>query len=431
MAVYLSDENGELHKVAGNGINTLKIDERVTKNTNDITELKSTKYVKPDGGIPETDLAGDIPLSKLTGLGSLASKSTITTAEITDGTITKTDLATAVQTSLGKADTAVQPDALTPINTKNSEQDTAITKAQTTADNAMPKSGGQFTGRVSWNATSLPPQNGAPYFVTIEPFADGGKTYYTSQANAKAALGINTIETTLASKANSSDLSKYLPLTGGTLSGNLTVNGTTTTLKETIINGGLTVKGNITNNGTNYETHAEKVYTKNDYIILREGATGALTDYAGLEFYKYDGTNSGRLVVDNTGTARVGDVGDERPLTTREEASKLTNQGLMFWDSSTNSIKTDSTITKSTVVLNSGLSNTLKDYVTSTSLSTTLGSYVTTSNLNTTLSSYSKTGHKHTTSDITNFGTYVNQTTGTTASKGKWAYDSATDTWTI
>ncbi len=87
------------------------------------------------------------------------------------------------------------------------------------------------------------------------------------------------------------------------------------------INGDLTVNGNITQNGATYESHAEKVYTKNDKIILREGATGGLGEgeYAGLVAQKYDGEHDGHLVFDAEGVARVGDVGDEQPLATREE----------------------------------------------------------------------------------------------------------------
>ena len=83
---------------------------------------------------------------------------------------------------------------MTNVESKNASQDTAISAAQNTANNAMPKSGGQFTGRVSWNGTSLPEQTASPYFVTIEAFAKGGKTYYTSQANVKSNLGITKIE---------------------------------------------------------------------------------------------------------------------------------------------------------------------------------------------------------------------------------------------
>lgn len=55
---------------------------------------------------------GKVTVTKGTTLGSLATKSTVTSADITDGTIAKADLATAVQTSLGLADSAMQESAL-------------------------------------------------------------------------------------------------------------------------------------------------------------------------------------------------------------------------------------------------------------------------------------------------------------------------------
>lgn len=100
------------------------------------------------------------------------------------------------------------------------------------------------------------------------------------------------------------------------------------------IKGNITIEGNITQNGSAYETHAEKIYTTKDYIYLREGATGALSpgDYTGMEAEKYDGTNNGRLVFDSSGTARVGDVGDEEPLLTRDESADMTDGALLRWD---------------------------------------------------------------------------------------------------
>lgn len=99
-------------------------------------------------------------------------------------------------------------------------------------------------------------------------------------------------------------------------------------------NGGITVNGNITQNGSAYETHAEEVFSRNDYIILRDGATGGLASgsYAGFQAKKYDGTNDGRLVFDSNGVARVGDVGDEQALATRAESP--TDGATMVWDSS-------------------------------------------------------------------------------------------------
>lgn len=103
---------------------------------------------------------------------------------------------------------------------------------------------------------------------------------------------------------------------------------------NTILTGNVTITGNITQNGASYETHAEKVYTTNDYVIMRDGATGALGtgDYSGFHVKLYDGVNDGRLVIDNQGTARVGDVGDEQPLLTRDENADLTDGHLLEWD---------------------------------------------------------------------------------------------------
>ena len=75
-----------------------------------------------------------IPSTKVSGLGTLATKSAVTSAEITDGTITnadisasaaiaKTKLASDVQTSLGKADTAIQSDDLAQVATSGSYND--------------------------------------------------------------------------------------------------------------------------------------------------------------------------------------------------------------------------------------------------------------------------------------------------------------------
>ena len=100
------------------------------------------------------------------------------------------------------------------------------------------------------------------------------------------------------------------------------------------INGDLQVNGDITNTGSSYETHAEKIYTKNDYIVTRDGAVSGLAsgDYTGFQAKKYDGTNDGRLVFDNTGTARVGDVGDEVPLLARDESANMVDEKILSWD---------------------------------------------------------------------------------------------------
>ena len=117
-------------------------------------------------------------------------------------------------------------------------------------------------------------------------------------------------------------------------------------VSDPVINGDLQVNGDIIQNGSAYETHAEKVYTTNDYIITRDGAISALSagDYSGFQVKKYDGTNDGRLVIDNAGVARVGDVGDEQPLLTREESANLNNGALLKWDATNQKAVDEGTI---------------------------------------------------------------------------------------
>ena len=121
-------------------------------------------------------------------------------------------------------------------------------------------------------------------------------------------------------------------------------------LSGAICTGNLTIKGNLTINGNTYETHAEQIYSTKDYIFLREGNTTALTDgqYSGFEFIKYNGVDNGRLVIDNMGIARVGDVGDEQPLATREE--EPINGGFAKWDSSSNKFITDINVASAVIL---------------------------------------------------------------------------------
>lgn len=90
----------------------------------------------------------------------------------------------------------------------------------------------------------------------------------------------------------------------------------------------------IIQNGAAYETHAEQVFSTKDYIVLRDGALGGLSpgDFSGLRVNKYDSVNDGHLVVDRDGVARVGDVGDEQPLMTRDETVDMTSGNFVLWD---------------------------------------------------------------------------------------------------
>ena len=90
----------------------------------------------------------------------------------------------------------------------------------------------------------------------------------------------------------------------------------------------------IIQNGAAYETHAEQVYSKNDYIVMRDEAVAGLAPgtYSGLHVKKYNGVDDARLVVDRDGVARVGDVNDEQPLLTRDEVTDMTSGNILSWD---------------------------------------------------------------------------------------------------
>lgn len=86
--------------------------------------------------------------------------------------------------------------------------------------------------------------------------------------------------------------------------------------------------------GGNYETHAEQVYSKNDYIVMRDEAVNALAPgtYSGLQIKKYNGSDDLRLAADQYGVARLGDIGDEKPLMVRDEAADMTSGNILLWD---------------------------------------------------------------------------------------------------
>ena len=107
--------------------------------------------------------------------------------------------------------------------------------------------------------------------------------------------------------------------------------------------GNLHIDGDIYQNGSAYETHVEDIYTKNDILTLRDGATVGLAagEYAGLIAKLYDGSIDGALIFDKDGIARVGDViydkdtntwvhVDAQPLLTREETP--VDKSLLYWD---------------------------------------------------------------------------------------------------
>lgn len=154
----------------------------------------------------------------------------------------------------------------------------------------------------------------------------------------------NYLHTTSAEKAswnNKAGKADNNTFTGENIFANDVQIGTAEADADLNIKGTLNINGDIIQNGSSYETHAEQVYTTSDEIILRDGAEVGLAvgEEAGLKFKKYDGTNDGSLKIDKDGIVRVGDVGEEQPLATREETP--INAGVARWDNSATKFVTE------------------------------------------------------------------------------------------
>lgn len=200
--------------------------------------------------------------------------------------ISKSDLAEDVKTSLGKADTALQKAPVTSVNGKTGAVQLAASDV-----GALPTS--------------------TKYVVSVN--GESGEVKNIAKTNS-----------------------------ANTFTGNQTVTGNGS------VSGNFTVGGNLTVNGTTTTVDSTTLQVKDKLIEVAHGNTSALTTPAGLVAPKYDGTNSGALVFDSTGTAYVGDVtldsagnidvsnSELQPLATR---TGLVGGNLVQYDSSALTLK--------------------------------------------------------------------------------------------
>ena len=109
------------------------------------------------------------------------------------------------------------------------------------------------------------------------------------------------------------------------------------------VTGDMVVNGNFTVQGKTTTVDSETLRVADKLIEVGKGNTAPLTSPAGLITPKYDGTNNGGIVYDHTGTAYVGDItldsngnvdvnnSDLQPIATRN--ATITNDNLVKWDS--------------------------------------------------------------------------------------------------
>ena len=102
-------------------------------------------------------------------------------------------------------------------------------------------------------------------------------------------------------------------------------------------NGNVIVSHNLYVTGTGKQVIVEQILSKNQYAILRDGAEQGLAEgeYAGFLVKLYNGLVDGRLVIGRDGYARVGDVGDEQILLTRDTDANMVNATPLVWHTAT------------------------------------------------------------------------------------------------
>lgn len=171
---------------------------------------------------------------------------------------------------------------------------------------------------------------------------------------------------------------QYAKLSGAIFTGDIQVGATNPTIIST--NGNVTIAGNLTVKGTTTTVESTTLKVKDQLIEVASGNTTALTSPAGLVVPKYNGTDSGAIVFDSTGTAYVGDVVLDAnglvdtsatgtklvALAGRDKEANLTNNHILKWDG-TNKILVDTGIDASNILTNGDLPS---DYVSTTKTGT-------------------------------------------------------------
>ena len=278
--------------------NSVTIDEngRATAGSNKdyaTTAQVNAKYTKPESGIP------------------------------------KSDLATSVQTSLDKADTALQSAPVTSVN--GNTGDVTLGAGDVGALPSSTKFVSSVNGKIG-AVTGIATQdevNAKQNTLTETQLAavNSGVTqakitkYDGYDATIKQKVNVSDLAT-VATSGSYNDLSNkpkiptdYVPNTrkvnNKALSSDITLDASDVGALPTAggtVTGNLSVGGNLTINGTTTTVDSTTLQVKDKLIEVGHGNTAALTTPAGLVAPKYDGTNSGALVFDSTGTAYVGDV---------------------------------------------------------------------------------------------------------------------------
>jgi len=102
--------------------------------------------------------------------------------------------------------------------------------------------------------------------------------------------------------------------------------------------GDVTIAGNLTVNGTTTTINTQTVEIEDNIIEINSNQEGtpATSLIGGLEINRGSETNYQLVFVENTDDFRIGEVGDLQPVLTRDEAGNLDDGDLLVWDDTDN-----------------------------------------------------------------------------------------------
>ena len=170
------------------------------------------------------------------------------------------------------------------------------------------------------NPGSLATLSGASVISNIDVDINGHATTFTTRDLTPGDIG-----------AAPSHSHPYLPLTGGTLTGDLNIG-------EDGSPADLHIWGDIIQEAGVYEVHAEQVYTSQEQVILREDSSIAIGAgvLSGIRVTAYDGTNDLLFGTSNDGWFKIGEPGFEQLIATRDDNANIGNNNLLMLDEASN-----------------------------------------------------------------------------------------------
>lgn len=192
-------------------------------------------------------------------------------------------------------------------------------------------------------ATAMKVYTGSAWAVAY--VSDGGALQATnnlsdlnSASTARTNLGLGTIAT---QAADSVDIDGGA-IDGAVIGANTAAAATFTTIQA---NSDVTVTGDLTVNGTTFTVNSGTITITDNVVVINEGEVGAgvTAGSAGVEVDRGAATNYQFLFDESDDSFKIGESGSLQMVATREDTP--TDNGFAFWDTSTSKLETSANFT--------------------------------------------------------------------------------------